>query len=56
MLCLLARHLRSPKIVIADAGYASEENYLYSIGDEKDPLFKMLVPYNTFVKGEKTQV
>ena len=48
------RYLPSPEIVVADAGYASEQNYLYSIGEEKEPRFQMLVPYNTYVK-EKTR-
>ena len=50
---LLNRHLPSPEIVVADAGYASEQNYLYSIGEEKEPRFQMLVPYNTYVKEQK---
>ena len=48
------RYLPSPEIVVADAGYASEQNHLYSIGEEKEPRFQMLVPYNTYVK-EKTR-
>ena len=48
------RYLPSPSIVVADAGYASEQNYLYSIGEEKEPRFQMLVPYSTYVK-EKTR-
>lgn len=49
---LLNRHLPSPEIVVADAGYASEQNYLYAIGEEKEPRFEMLVPYNTYVKEQ----
>ena len=46
--------LPMPKRVIADAGYGSEENYLYAIGDDKEPRFEFLIPYNTYVK-EKTR-
>ena len=49
---LLNRHLPAPEIVVADAGYASEQNYLYAIGEEKEPRFEMLVPYNTYVKEQ----
>ena len=45
--------LPMPKRVIADAGYGSEENYLYAIGDDKEPRFEFLTPYNTYSK-EKT--
>jgi hypothetical protein len=33
-----------PKTVIADAGYGREENYLYAIGEEREPLFDFLIP------------
>lgn len=46
--------LPMPKKVIADAGYGSEENYLYAIGEEKDPRFEFLIPYGTYIK-EKTR-
>lgn len=46
--------LPMPKTVIADAGYGSEENYLYAIGEEKDPRFEFLIPYGTYIK-EKTR-
>ncbi|HSI66172.1 MAG TPA: hypothetical protein VK947_02085 [Planococcus sp. (in: firmicutes)] len=32
---LVDSSLPMPKTVIADAGYGSEENYLYALGDEK---------------------
>nr|WP_191567236.1 transposase [Metabacillus idriensis] len=32
---LAASSLPMPKTVIADAGYGSEENYVYALGDEK---------------------
>ncbi|HWK21490.1 MAG TPA: IS1182 family transposase [Ureibacillus sp.] len=38
-----------PKNVIADAGYGSEENYLYSIDNE----FEALIPYNTYLTEQK---
>ena len=38
-----------PKNVIADAGYGSEENYLYSLEEE----FEALIPYNTFLTEQK---
>lgn len=43
-----------PQTVVADAGYGSEENYLYAIGEEKEPRFEFLIPYGTYVK-EKTR-
>ena len=51
---LAASELPMPKTVIADAGYGSEENYLYAIGEEKDPRFDFLIPYGTYIK-EKTR-
>ncbi|WP_412758565.1 transposase [Neobacillus thermocopriae] len=41
-----------PKQVVADAGYASEENYLFAIGEEKEPRFELLAPYNTYLKEQ----
>ena len=43
-----------PKTIIADAGYGSEENYLYAIGEEREPRFEFLIPYGTYIK-EKTR-
>ncbi|WP_163978819.1 transposase [Paenibacillus alvei] len=43
-----------PKTVIADAGYGSEENYLYAMGEEKNPRFDFLIPYGNYMK-EKTR-
>ncbi|ANY66272.1 hypothetical protein BBD42_07175 [Paenibacillus sp. BIHB 4019] len=42
-----------PKTVIADAGYGSEENYLYAMGKEKEPSCHFLIPYENYRK-EKT--
>lgn len=42
--------LPMPKTVIADAGYGSEENYLYALGDEKEPRFDFLIPYGMYLK------
>jgi hypothetical protein len=49
---LAAPGLPMPKTVIADAGYGSEENYLYAIGQEKEPRFESLFPYGTYVKEQ----
>ncbi|MCP1189076.1 IS1182 family transposase [Priestia flexa] len=51
---LAASSLPMPKTVIADAGYGSEENYVYAVGDEKEPRFDFLIPYGTYLK-EKTK-
>ncbi|MEJ8548837.1 IS1182 family transposase, partial [Brevibacillus borstelensis] len=51
---LASSSLPMPKNVIADAGYGSEENYLYAIGEEKEPRFDFLIPYGTYLK-EKTR-
>jgi len=40
-----------PKTMIADAGYGSEENYLYAVEDRH---FDFLIPYATYMK-EKTR-
>jgi len=50
---LAASSLPMPKTVIADAGYGSEENYLFAIGDEKEPRFDFLIPYGTYVSEQK---
>lgn len=47
---LAASGLPMPKTVIADAGYGSEENYLYALGDEKEPRFDSLIPYGMYLK------
>lgn len=49
-----ASSLPMPKTVIADAGYGSEENYLYAMGGETEPSFDFLIPYGTYMK-EKTR-
>jgi len=46
---LAASTLPKPKIVIADASYGSEENYVYAIGEEKEPQFEFLIPYGTYL-------
>ena len=51
---LASTSLPMPKTVIADAGYGSEENYVYAIGDEKEPRFDFLIPYGSYVQ-EKTR-
>lgn len=51
---LAASSLPMPKTVIADAGYGSEENYLYAVGEEKEPRFDFLIPYSNYMK-EKTR-
>lgn len=51
---LAASSLPMPKTVIADAGYGSEENYLYALGEEKEPQFDFLIPYGSYMK-EKTR-
>ncbi|QTD41282.1 IS1182 family transposase [Sporosarcina sp. Te-1] len=38
---LAKSNLPLPKRVIADAGYGSEENYLYALGEEKEPRFSL---------------
>jgi hypothetical protein len=49
---LASSSLPMPKTVIADAGYGSEENYLYAIGEEKEPRFDYLIPYGTYMKEQ----
>ena len=51
---LAASSLPMPKTVIADAGYGSEENYLFALGEEKTPRFEYLIPYGSYLK-EKTR-
>lgn len=41
-------NLPMPKRVIADAGYGNEENYVFAVGEDKNPHFKFLIPYATF--------
>jgi transposase len=45
---LASTSLPMPKTIIADAGYGSEENYVYALGDEKEPRFDFLIPYGTY--------
>jgi len=46
---LASSTLPMPKTVIADAGYGSEENYVYAVGDEKEPRFDFLIPYGSYI-------
>lgn len=49
---LSSSSLPIPKTIIADAGYGSEENYMYAIGDEKEPRFDFLIPYGSYIKEQ----
>ena len=44
--------LPMPKKVIADAGYGSEENYVYAVGDDREQRFEFLIPYGTYLKEQ----
>lgn len=46
---LAVSSLPMPQTVIADAGYGSEENYLYAVGEEKLPRFDFLIPYGSYM-------
>lgn len=46
-----ASALPKPKTVIADAGDGSEENYLFALGEKKEPLFDFVIPYGTYQKN-----
>lgn len=52
---LAASALPMPKTVIADAGYGSEENYLYAIGEEKEPRFDFLIPYGSYMHEQTSR-
>lgn len=41
-----------PKRVIADVEYGSEKNYLYAVGEDKEPRFECLIPYGTYIKEQ----
>ena len=49
---LAASSLPMPKVVSADAGYGSEENYVYSVGEEKEQRFEFLIPYGSYVQEQ----
>ena len=49
---LASTSIPMPKTVIADAGYGSEENYVYAIGDEKEPRFDFLIPYGSYIQEQ----
>ena len=51
---LASTSLPMPKTVIADAGYGSEENYVYAVGEEKERRFDFLIPYGSYIQ-EKTR-
>ncbi|WP_179860967.1 IS1182 family transposase [Bhargavaea cecembensis] len=45
--------LPMPKRIVADAGYGSEENYLYLLGEEDgEAVADFLIPYNTYLKEQ----
>ena len=44
--------LPMPKTVIADAGYGSEENYVFAVGEEKEPKFDFLIPYGSYIQEQ----
>ncbi len=46
---LASTSLPMPKTVIADAGYGSEENYVYAVGEEKELRFDFLIPYGSYL-------
>ncbi|WP_442857389.1 IS1182 family transposase [Bacillus sp. FJAT-42315] len=50
---LASTNLPMPQTVVADAGYGSEENYVYAIGGEKEPRFNYLIPYATYMKEQE---
>jgi hypothetical protein len=33
--------------------YGSEENYVYAVGDEKEPRFDFLIPYGSYIQEQK---
>jgi transposase len=49
---LAASSLPMPKVVSADAGYGSEENYVYSVGEGKEQRFEFLIPYGSYVQEQ----
>src|SRR5690606_5070809 len=46
---LAASSLPLPAAGIADAGYGSEENYVYAVGDAKEQRLGFLIPYGSYV-------
>ncbi|MDE3839062.1 hypothetical protein C0966_06715 [Bacillus methanolicus] len=53
---LASASLPMPKTVISDAGYGSEENYVYAVGDEKEPRFDFLIPLWILCTRTDTQI
>lgn len=49
---LASTSLPMPQTVIADAGYGSEENYVYAVGEEKEPRFDFLIPYGSYIQEQ----
>jgi len=49
---LASTSLPRPKTVVADAGFGSEENYVYAVGDEKEPRFDFLIPYGSYLQEQ----
>lgn len=49
---LATSYLPVPKTVIADAGYGSEENYVYAVEEEKEPRFDFLIPYGAYMQEQ----
>ena len=51
---LAASRLPVPKVVIADAGYGNETNYLYAQeGEDGQARFEFLIPFNTYLQEQK---
>ncbi|MCU9593447.1 hypothetical protein OEV82_03120 [Caldibacillus thermolactis] len=40
------------KTIIADAGYGSEVNYVYTVGEDEEERFEFLIPYGTYLKEQ----
>ncbi|HZG58897.1 MAG TPA: IS1182 family transposase, partial [Anoxybacillus sp.] len=49
---LASTSLPMPKTIVADAGYGSEENYVYAVGEEKTPRFDFLIPYGSYIQEQ----
>lgn len=49
---LAASMIPMPKTVVADAGYGSEENYVYAMGEEKEARLTCLIPYGMYRKEQ----
>jgi hypothetical protein len=40
------------KTIIADAGYGSEVNNVYTVGEDEEERFEFLIPYGTYLKEQ----